>query len=56
MKRRQFLTTTAALALTVPTANSIAAGGHTQAYAGYADYQQALADGKPFMLDFYASW
>ncbi len=54
MKRRQFLSATA-LVLPLSSTLALAAEPDHQPYT-YEAYQQALADGKPFMLDFYASW
>ncbi len=52
MKRRQFLAIPA-LALLADTVS--AAGAESVEFTREA-YEQALASGEPFMLDFYASW
>lgn len=57
MKRRQFLAVPT-LAITVGIALNGAAQADTTTHLLYTPeaYQQALADGEPFMLDFYAPW
>jgi len=54
MNRRQLLTASA-LALTFVAPKLFAAEGHTVAYSRQI-YDQALASGEPFLLDFFASW
>jgi len=54
MNRRQLLCAPA-LALAVIAPKLFAAEGHTIAYSRQI-YDQALASGKPFMLDFFAHW
>lgn len=54
MNRRQLLSASA-LALAVIAPKLFAAEGHAVAYSREL-YDQALASGKPFMLDFFASW
>lgn len=53
MQRRQFLAIPA-LALLTDLAIADGETGHVE-YTREA-YEQALASGEPFMLDFYASW
>lgn len=53
MKRRQFLAIPALALLT--DAVSAADGASSVEFTREA-YEQALASGEPFMLDFYASW
>jgi thiol:disulfide interchange protein len=54
MNRRQFLSASV-LALLVPGATAAASEAYHVEYSREA-YQQALASGRPFMLDFYAPW
>lgn len=56
MNRRLFLALTTGSILS--TAISTAATAEDQAHVQYSRdvYEQALASGEPFMLDFYASW
>jgi hypothetical protein len=54
MQRRQFLGA-AILPLMLNVNSAKAAGGGTVPYSKKV-YEDALASGKPFMLDFYASW
>ena len=53
MHRRQFLAVPS-LALLAAAPAALAASGHTP-YSREV-YEQARASGKPFLLDFYASW
>lgn len=55
MKRRQVLRTPV-LALAVAAAPSVLAGGGDKVDFSRAVYDEAIASGEPFMLDFYASW
>jgi hypothetical protein len=54
MNRRQLLSAFA-LALTVAAPRVFAGDAHTVEYTRQV-YEQALASGKPFMLDFFAEW
>ena len=56
MNRRQFLaiSTTSMLATAIST--NAAADEQTHVEYSRDAYEQALASGEPFMLDFYASW
>ena len=54
MKRRQFVIGSAA-ALAAVTAPALAAGDQFEEFT-QAGYEQKLASGEPFMLDFFASW
>jgi len=57
MKRRQFLSASAlALATAGTSAAGFAAADSQHEDYTWERYQQALAGGKPFLLDFYASW
>lgn len=57
MKRRSFLSATMSVALLAPLTSApvLAAEPNHQPYS-YENYQQALASGQPFMLDFFATW
>jgi len=52
MKRRQFL----ALSTLALTTSPVWAGGSSQVEFTTEAYEAALESGKPFMLDFAASW
>ncbi len=56
MNRRHFLALTTGSIIS--TAISTTATADDQAHVEYSRevYEQALASGKPFLLDFYASW
>ena len=54
MKRRAMLSASA-LALLAPGSVALAAGAGTVEYSKEI-YEQALASGEPFMLDFFAPW
>ena len=54
MNRRQLLSASA-LALVVIAPTVFAGDAHSVEYTRQG-YEQALASGKPFMLDFFASW
>lgn len=54
MNRRDFLSASATLAV-LPTVSAFASDAIHVEYSRAA-YDAALAAGKPFMLDFYASW
>lgn len=54
MHRRRFLGA-AALPLAIAALPAAAADDYKVPFSDEA-YQQALSSGKPFMLDFYASW
>ena len=53
MERRQFIALSAALATSPALLAASAAGRVTFTQAAY---EEALASGKPLMLDFFASW
>ena len=53
MNRRQLLSAAAALGLVVPVGR---AGESAHVKYGREAYEQALASGKPLLLDFYAEW
>jgi hypothetical protein len=56
MKRRDLLISTALVAVAVASARGLAAGATAHvAYTPHA-FAAAKAGGKPFMLDFFASW
>lgn len=54
MKRRQLLTYGAGLIALTSVKSATAADGAVD--YSRETFDKALADGKPFMLDFYASW
>ena len=53
MKRREFLSAAAALAIVAPAAR---AGGAAAVKYSKEAYEQAVASGKPLLLDFYTEW
>ena len=55
MDRRQLLLGAVGVALTI---SSVPTMAKSNAYIGYTReiYEQALINGEPFLLDFYASW
>ena len=55
MNRRQLMVTSAAL-MAASVTPTFAADSVTHVTYSRAEYEKALASGKPFMLDFYASW
>lgn len=56
MKRRQFLSACALAPVAAGMQTAVfAADSYHEEYT-WERYQQALASGKPFLLDFYASW
>ena len=59
MKRRQFLAiSTGSLIITATSATIGTAAANDLNHVDYTRdaYEQALASGEPFLLDFYASW
>jgi len=58
MNRRQFLAYSAGTLVIGATATAVATAADDQSHVEYSRdaYEQALASGEPFMLDFYASW
>lgn len=59
MKRRQFLAiSTGSLIITATSATIGTAAADNLDHVDYTRdaYEQALASGEPFLLDFYASW
>ena len=53
MNRREFLAATAALAFVAPGAR---AGDKSHVNYSREAYEQAVASGKPLLLDFYTEW
>lgn len=58
MKRRQLLAGGGSLLLSTTLLGTAPLSAAKIEHESYSrdSYEQALADGKPFMLDFYASW
>ena len=53
MNRRELLTAAAAFAFVAPAAR---AGGQSHVKYSPEAYEQAVASGKPLLLDFYTEW